>query len=153
VQAHREASRAALEVGGVKAEPADLVVTAAGPPVNATLYQFAKAVAPAIRVVKKKGVILAMGDCADGIGNRFIVNEIIYKLGFRHRIPRGVGLFLVSKMPDKMVHTTFFRPMHSLEEGLEYTAKKLKRRFSVNLIPKAGGMLPYVEGESPAEWI
>lgn len=153
VQAHREASRAALEVGGAKAQPADLVVTAAGPPVNATLYQFAKAVAPAIRVVKKKGVILAMGDCAEGIGNRFIVNEIIYKLGFRHRIPRGVDLFLVSKMPDKMVHTTFFRPMHSLEEGLEYTAKKLKRKFSVNLIPKAGGMLPYVEGENPAEWI
>ena len=153
VQAHRQASRAALEVGGVKAQPADLVVTAAGPPVNATLYQFAKAVAPAIRVVKKKGVILAMGDCAQGIGNRFIVNEIIYKLGFRHRIPRGVDLFLVSKMPDKTVLTTFFRPMHSLEQCLEYTARKLKREFSVNLIPKAGPMMPYLEGENPVAWI
>ena len=153
VQAHREASRAALEVGGVKASPADLVVVSAGPPVNATLYQFAKAVAPAIRVIKKGGVILALGDCAEGIGNRFIVNEIIYKLGFRHRIPRGVELFLVSKMPDKLVLTTFFRPMRSLEQGLEYAAGKFKRDFSVDLIPRAGGMLPYLEGENPAEWI
>jgi nickel-dependent lactate racemase len=153
VQAHREAARAALEVGGVEARPADLVVTAAGPPVNATVYQFTKAVAPAIRVVKKKGVILALGDCAEGIGNRFIVNEIIYKLGFRHRIPRGVDLFLVSKMPDKMVLTTFFKPLHSLEQGLEYTARKLKREFSANLIPKAGPMMTYLEGENPVEWI
>ena len=153
VQAHREASRAALEVGGAGARPADLVVTAAGPPVNASVYQFTKAVAPAIRVVKEKGAILAIGDCPGGIGNRFIVNEIIYKLGFRPRIPRGVDLFLMSKMPDKMVQTTFFKPMHSLEQCLEHTAGKLKRDFSVNLIPQAGPIMPYLEGENPLEWI
>jgi nickel-dependent lactate racemase len=153
VQAHREASRSALEVGGVEAERADLVVTSAGPPVDRSLYQFCKAIAPAIRVVKPRGVIVAIGDCSEGIGDRFIINEIIFKLGFRHRIPRGVDLFLISKMPDKMVHTTFFKPMHSLEQGLDYTARKLKREFSVNLIPKAGPMMPYLEGENPAEWI
>jgi len=153
VHAHRKAARAALQVGGVKARPADLVVTAAGPPVDASVYQFTKAVAPAVRVVKQKGVILAVGDCAEGIGNRFIVNEIIYKLGFRHRIPRGVDLFLLSKLPDKAVNTTFFRPIRSVEQGLEYASKKLKRRFSVNLIPRAGPMMPYLEDENPIDWI
>jgi nickel-dependent lactate racemase len=153
VQSHRKASRAALEVGGVKAEPSDVVVVSAGPPVDLSLYQFTKAVAPAIRVVKPQGVIVAIGDCPEGIGNRFIVNEIIYKLGFKHRIPRGVDLFLISKMPDKVVNTTFCRPMHSLEQGLEYAAKKFGRDFSVNLMPQAGPMMPYLEGENPLEWI
>lgn len=153
VQAHRAASRAALEVGGVKAEPSDVVVFSASPPVDRSLYQFTKALAPAIRVVKKRGVIVAIGDCPEGVGNRFIVNEIIFKLGFRHRIPRGVELFLVSKMPDKVVNATFFRPMRSLEQGLEYAAKKFKRNFSVNMLPEAGPMMPYLEGENPEEWI
>jgi nickel-dependent lactate racemase len=153
VQAHRQASRAALEVGGVLAEPSDVVVVTAGPPVDRSLYQFAKAVAPAIRVVKKKGIIIAIGACPEGIGNRFIVNEVIFKLGFKNRIPRGVDLFLISEMSDKLVHTSFFRPLQSLEKGLERAGKKLKRNFSVNLFPKAGSMLPYLEGENPSEWI
>jgi threonine dehydrogenase-like Zn-dependent dehydrogenase len=127
VQAHRHASRAALEVGGVMGEPSDVVVVSAGPPVNQSLYQFTKAVAPAIRLVKEKGVIVAIGDCPEGIGDRFIVNEIIFKLGFKHRIPRGVDLFLISRMPDKMVDTTFFRPLRSLVQGIDYAAGKLKR--------------------------
>ncbi len=153
VRAHREASRAALSVGGVRGRPSDLVVVSAGPPVDRNVYQFTKAVAPAIRVVKPRGVILAIGDCPEGIGDRFIVNEVIFKLGLKYRLPRGVDLFLISRLPDRTVNTTFFRPMHSLGQGLDYAAKKFGRGFSVNLIPEAGPMMPCLEGEEPLDWI
>ena len=64
-----------------------------------------------------------------------------------------MDLFLISQMPDKTVNTTFFRPLPSLEAGLDHAAKKLKRDFTVNLIPQAGTMMPYLEGENPEEWI
>ena len=153
VQAHREAACAALDVGGVKASAADVIVVTSQPPVSASVYQFTKAVAPAARVVMQGGIIIAVGSCSEGVGDRFIINEIIYKLGFRHRIPRGVDIYLVSDLKDREVDTTFFRPVGSLQAGLDLAARRFKRKFSVNFLQEAGLLVPYLEGENPSDWI
>ncbi len=153
VAAHREACRAALEVGGVEAERADVVVVRARPPLNRSVYQFSKAIAPAIRVVRPGGVIIGVGECPEGVGKRIIVNEVIFKLGFNPRIPEGVDLMLVSDMPHEEVSTTAFTPLPSIEAGLDHAREKLGRPLTVNLITEAGPLMPYLPGEDPAEWI
>lgn len=153
IEAHRRGAWYACEVGAVKVEKGDAVIVMANPPIDSSIYQFTKAIAVALRVVNEKGCIIGIGEIKEGIGPRMLVNEIIYKMGLKRLLPRGVDLFLLSSMNPKEVRRTFLTPINSLEEGLQKVWRRKKHKLRVVFFPEAGPIIPYFEGENAFDWL
>ena len=110
--------------------PAHVVVVSAPSPVTDTLYQASKLVANAASVVKPGGTILLAAECSLGVGPLSAVNQGIYELGLRPRLPSGVRVALFSSLPETAVAETYCDYVADLQA-------RLAGEESVTVIPNA----------------
>jgi nickel-dependent lactate racemase len=151
VRAQREGSALCRKIAAVKTEEADVVISAEGYPEAVNLYQFTKVVPPAGRIVKPRGAIICAGSCGGGIGGMTVVNDITCKIGFRHMLPKGVRLYLVSDLPKNSVRKMEFTYAATINEAISREKKRQKKdTLLIAVLAGAGLMVPDKTGARDA---
>lgn len=103
----------------VQAETSKLIVASAAPPVSSSLYQASKIVAAVAPLLEDDGTVVVAADCAEGVGGVAVVNQAIYELGIKPRLPSRHRIVLVSSLEPAVVETTYCEPASSVEAVLE----------------------------------
>ena len=164
VQAHREGCRY-LDVlyGKPIAERADIVVVSqGGAPKDLNLYQTQKALDNAKHAVKKGGVIILVGSCKEGLGER-VFEEWMTKSpdahGMIERIQKDFQLgghkaaaiamvledadiYLVSELEPEFVKQIFLTPFAYAQAALDAALNRCGEEASVIVMPYGGSTLP-----------
>lgn len=119
-------------------QKADIVVTIAVPPLDATLYQAHKAIENVRSILKENGKLILIAPCQEGLGNDTFIrllqsfedpqnviehvrNE--YKLGY-HKAARlaelalSCQLLILSQLDDDMIESIFFNPVADLQKWI-----------------------------------
>lgn len=87
-------------------------------PVVGSLYQASKLVAAVAPLLEPGGTIVVAAECPNGIGGVVVVNEAIYELGLRPRLPEAHRVVLVSGLAASTVAPTYARWAASVEDAL-----------------------------------
>ena len=166
VKAHREGCRFLdkLYRKELKA-PADIVlVSQGGAPKDLNLYQTQKALDNAKHAVKDGGVIILIGSCKEGLGERTFeewmttaptAHSLIERIGREFRLGghkaaaiamvlERVEVDLVSELPDDFVRSVFLEPYKNAQEALDHAFEKLGPNAKVLAMPYGGSTLPTV---------
>jgi lactate racemase len=162
IEAHRKGVKVVDSMYKVSVEPADAVVVSCGGfPKDINLYQATKSLENATSAVKRRGSIILVAECAEGIGNKVyecwnrecVAPEDAVKR-FKNRFEFGghkaaiVGraakefkLYLVSKLPEKESKNAFFIPSRSIDEALEKVLSE-NPDAKIHVMPNGGWTLP-----------
>jgi len=164
IKAHR-AGCAFLDSLYLKKIPkkADIVIVSPGGfPKDINLYQAQKALDNAKHAMRDGGVIILIGSCAEGLGERtfeewmtkspspdFMVERIArdFQLGGHKAaaiamiLQRG-DVYLVSDLPDDFVRGIFLTPFSSPDKALSAAFEKMGKDASVLVMPYGGSTLP-----------
>lgn len=166
VQAHR-AGCAFLDTLYLKELPrgADIVlVSQGGAPKDMNLYQTQKALDNARHAVKPGGVIVLIGSCREGLGERVFEEWMTqssspgamverigrdFQLGGHKAAAIAMTLekadvYLVSDMEDDFVRSIFLTPQPSVQTALERAFEKLGPEATVLAMPYGGSTLPRI---------
>lgn len=164
VKAHR-AGCAFLDRFYLKPIPAraDIVlVSQGGAPKDLNLYQTQKALDNAKHAVKEGGVIILIGSCREGMGERTFEEWMTaaptpesmierirreFKLGGHKAaaiamVLRNAEIDLVSDLPDDFVRKIFLKPYASAQAALDAALEKLGRGATILSMPYGGSTLP-----------
>ncbi len=146
-------------------EPADIVlVSQGGAPKDLNLYQTQKALDNAKHAVKDGGVIILIGSCKEGLGERTFeewmttapdAHSLIERIGREFRLGghkaaaiamvlEKAEVDLVSELDDDFVRSIFLVPQPSAQAALDHAFKKLGRDATVLAMPYGGSTLPTV---------
>ncbi|MBQ4425481.1 MAG: nickel-dependent lactate racemase [Lachnospiraceae bacterium] len=148
-------------------EAADIVlVSQGGAPKDLNLYQTQKALDNAAHAVKPGGIIILIGSCKEGLGERvfeewmlsspspeFMIERI--KTDFRlggHKaaaiamVLQKADIYLVSELEPDFVRQIFLTPMPSAQAALDAAFAKLGPDATVLSMPYGGSTLPVIEG-------
>jgi len=87
-------------------------------PVTDTLYQASKLVASVASHLLPGGTIVLVAPCDRGVGPVEVVNQAIYEIGLRPRLPAQHRILLLSNLPSEMVSATYAAPVESLEQAI-----------------------------------
>lgn len=144
---------------------ADIVlVSQGGAPKDLNLYQTQKALDNAKHAVRKGGVIVLVGSCAEGLGERVFSEWIAaaptagslidriqrdFQLGGHKAaaiamVLQNADVYLVSDMPPALVQSAFLTPFASAQEALDAAYQKLGPSASLIAMPYGGSTLPCV---------
>ncbi len=147
-------------------ERADIVlVSQGGAPKDLNLYQTQKALDNAKFAVKKGGVIILIGSCREGFGEKHFEDWITsaptshslverirkeFVLGGHKAAAIGMVLddadiYLVSEMDDDLVKSIFMTPFHTVQEAYDAALKKCGDKATVIAMPYGGSTLPCPE--------
>ncbi len=151
-------SRAAHEVGcrflegvcGVKAEPADIVITTnGGYPLDQNIYQAVKGMTAAEAAVREGGVIIMLAQSGDGHGGEAFFREMTsgddmdalyasimdrsrretapdqWQAQIMIRVLQKAQIIFLSDAPDDVVRSLHMWPAHSLEEAMDMAEELL----------------------------
>lgn len=157
VAAHKKGTDFLSSLCGVKAVPADIVIsTNGGYPLDQNVYQAVKGMTAAEATVKQGGIIIMMASSDDGIGGDHFYHQLaderdIYKTmdtflkrsrnetvpdqwqtQILLRILMKTKVIYISNMPDDKVEEMHMIPAHSLEEAIGM-AKTLLGREEVKI--------------------
>ena len=166
MKAHREGCRFLdkLYRKELKA-PADIVlVSQGGAPKDLNLYQTQKALDNAKHAVKDGGVIILIGSCKEGLGERTFeewmttaptAHSLIERIGREFRLGghkaaaiamvlERAEVDLVSELPDDFVRSVFLEPYKNAQEALDHAFEKLGPNAKVLAMPYGGSTLPTV---------
>lgn len=142
---------------------ADIVlVSQGGAPKDLNLYQTQKALDNAKHAVKDGGIIIVMGSCKEGIGEKVFEEWIMEAKTHKDLIDRvqanfrlgghkaaaiamvleKADVYLVSEMPDELVEKCFLKPYHTAQEALDAAFEKLGKNATVIAMPYGGSTLP-----------
>jgi len=145
---------------------ADIVlVSQGGAPKDLNLYQTQKALANAMHAVNKGGVIVLIGSCKEGMGEKVfeqwmttmpspqaMIDRIHtdFQLGGHKAAAIAMTLakadiYLVSDLPDDFVRKIFMTPMPSVQAALDQAMAKMGPQASVLAMPYGGSTLPTIE--------
>jgi hypothetical protein len=91
----------------VPGRTAPTVIAADALPVTASLYQASKIAAAVAPLVEAGGVIVLVAECAEGIGPVDVVNQAIYEIGVKPRLPPGARIALVSALDRETVARSY----------------------------------------------
>ena len=139
-----------------------VVVSQGGAPKDLNLYQTQKALDNAKHAVKKGGVIVLVGSCREGLGEKVFedwMNEAGKASDLTDRIRKdfqlgghkaaaiamvleNADIHLVSEMPDEMVKNCFLEPYSSLQEAFDKAVEKTGKKADVIVMPYGGSTLP-----------
>ena len=159
--AHKKGTDFLAGLCGVKAEPADVVITTnGGYPLDQNMYQAVKGMTAAEAAVKEGGVIIMLASSADGIGGDHFYHQLAdepdrsktmalflsrsreqtapdqWQSQILLRVRERAQVIYISEMDDETVTKMHMIPAHSLEEALEKAQKLLGRGdFTVTAIP------------------
>jgi nickel-dependent lactate racemase len=78
-------------------------------PVTGSLYQASKLVAAVAPLLDDDGTIVVVAECPDGIGPVDTVNQAIYEIGLRPRLPAAHRIVLVSSLDEAAVAPSYAR--------------------------------------------
>ena len=113
------------------------IVVSDGLPVAASLYQASKMIAAVAHLLNPGGTIWLVAECGDGIGGSFeVVNEAIFELGMKPRLPDEHTIRLVSDLPASDVERSFCE-RGGLEE-VEAEPALIVPRSAATLLLEAG---------------
>lgn len=138
---------------------ADIVLSAAPFPMDASLLQLQKALNNGRAGLKDDGILILSGECPEGVGEgkfydlmkdvrdpyRVVeVTQRFYKLGYHiaynmANMAINGGIFLVSSIPDDTVMDMFITPMPSIEFAVD-RAFKIKGKDAKILILTYGSL-------------
>lgn len=145
---------------------ADIVlVSQGGAPKDLNLYQTQKALDNARHAVNAGGVIILIGSCAEGLGERVfeewmttspspqaIIDRIRrdFQLGGHKAAAIAMTLqkadiYLVSDLDDDFVRSIFLTPQPSAQKALEMAFDKLGPDATVLAMPYGGSTLPQIK--------
>jgi len=167
VEAHREGCRF-LDTLYLKEleEGADIVlVSQGGAPKDINLYQTQKALDNAKHAVKEGGIIILIGSCKEGFGEKVFEDWILaaqtsqslverigrdFQLGGHKAAAIAMTLqkakvFLVSEMEDALAKKAFFEPFASAQEAFDQAIKELGSEATVIAMPYGGSTLPKIK--------
>ena len=166
IQAHRAGTAFALECCRVTAAPADIVVTSnGGHPLDRNLYQLVKGISNGALTAKEGGVIVACGECMDGVGDEGFYSlmsssssptELLKKLesGEIHqegqwqaqllaKILEKFRVIVVSRgVTAKTVESIHMTHARTLKEGME-EAYALSPHGRVTVLPDGPSAIPF----------
>ncbi len=140
--AFRAGAAAAAPLFTVCAPRSRCVVVSDHLPLTGSLYQASKLVAAAAPLVEDGGTVVVAAQCPEGTGPLRVVNEAIYELGIRPRLPARHRVVLVSDLSDEAVAATYCEAAGSVEEALLGCGEKPV------ILPRAGVALVRVETAS-----
>jgi nickel-dependent lactate racemase len=123
VEAFRAGAERARPWFEVHASPAPFVIAADRGPVTASLYQASKLLVAVAPLVEEGGTVVLLVDCADGIGPVQIVNEAIYELGIRPRLPARHRVVLVSSLARETVAPSYAAWAARIEDVVDPSAR------------------------------
>ena len=146
---------------------ADIVlVSQGGAPKDLNLYQTQKALANAAHAVRDGGVIVLIGSCGEGLGERVFEEwmttsespaAMIERIGRDFQLGghkaaaiamvlEKADIYLVSDLADDFVRSIFLTPQPSAQAALDRAFEKLGRNATVLAMPYGGSTLPIVTG-------
>ena len=149
------------------AEAADIVlVSQGGAPKDLNLYQTQKALDNAAHAVKPGGIIILIGSCREGMGEKTFEEwmtaaptpeSLIERIKKEFRLGghkaaaialvlQKAEIMLVSELDDDFVRSLFLVPKHSAQEALDDAFRKLGPEATVLSMPYGGSTLPLVTG-------
>ncbi len=168
VEAHRAGCRF-LDTIYLKELPhgADIVlVSQGGAPKDMNLYQTQKALDNARHAVNPGGVIVLIGSCKEGMGERVFEEwmtqsptpqSMIERIGRDFQLGghkaaaiamtlEKADVYLVSDMEDEFVRSIFLIPQSSVQEALDRAFEKMGPDATVLAMPYGGSTLPRIIG-------
>ena len=142
-----------------------ILVSQGGMPKDRNLYQTQKALDNARQAVNPGGVIILIGSCREGLGERVfeewmtqsaspeaMVDRIArdFQLGGHKAAAIGMTLAkaevcLVSEMEPDFVRSIFLTPQPTAQAALDYAFQKLGAQATVLAMPYGGSTLPKIE--------
>lgn len=145
-------------------EPADIVITSSGYPLDINLYQAVKPVIAAEPFVKTGGIIILLAHCEDGFGEDLFhrwmtsfssphdVIQRIQKEGYRAdidhcyllaRILEKREIVIVSDQPAlREIQDSLIKTTDSIDEALGYGVDRQGKHAQIALLPHATRMIP-----------
>ncbi len=144
-------------------QKADIVlVSQGGAPKDLNLYQTQKALDNAKHAVREGGVIILIGSCKEGLGEKTFQNWIEeankpqdlidrvqadFKLGGHKAaaiamVLANADVYLVSEMPEELTKKCFLTPFASAQAALDAAFAKLGADAKVLAMPYGGSTLP-----------
>ena len=166
VKAHREGCRFLDRLYRKELkEPADIVlVSQGGAPKDLNLYQTQKALDNAKHAVKDGGVIILIGSCKEGLGERTFeewmttapdAHSLIERIGREFKLGghkaaaiamvlERAEVDLVSELDDDFVRSIFLEPYRTAQDALDHAFQKLGADAKVLAMPYGGSTLPTV---------
>ena len=134
-----EAFRAGAELArpwfSAQAPRARAIVVSDRLPVTASLYQASKLVAAVAPLAEDDVTIVVVAECGDGIGPVDVVNQAIYEIGLRPRLPERHRIVLVSSLSDAQVAPSYATWAPSVEAALAGAAGPIV------VAPRAGHLI------------
>lgn len=145
-------------------EKADIVIVSqGGAPKDLNLYQAQKALDNAKYAVKDGGVIILVGSCKEGLGEKTFAEWITeaptagslieriqkeFRLGGHKAaaiamVLEKADVYLVSELPDELAEKTFLKPFHTIEEAYCAAMEKCGKDATVLAMPCGGLILPH----------
>ena len=143
---------------------ADIVlVSQGGAPKDLNLYQTQKALDNAKHAVKPGGVVVLIGSCREGLGEkvfeewltqaptpRSLIDRIKkeFRLGGHKAaaialVLEQADIYLVSDLEDDLVRSLFMTPFHTVQEAYDAAAKRCGSGATVLVMPYGGSTLPW----------
>lgn len=146
-------------------QAADIVlVSQGGAPKDLNLYQTQKALDNARHAVKQGGIIILIGSCREGLGER-VFEEWMTKSQSPEAMIERIGrdfqlgghkaaaiamtlqkakIYLVSDMEDDFVRSIFLTPQPSVQTALDRAFAELGSKATVLAMPYGGSTLPRI---------
>lgn len=159
-----EGAQFADKMGRVKIkEKADIVITSSGYPKDINLYQGTKAMVHALGAVRDGGVVIALLECREGIGNKVFedwahkypsfdelshqiqTNFIMggHKIFYMAQGAQRVHQYLISELDPEMLKKHYYvTPFKSVEKALEAAFDQVGHNSTVWAIPHGTDVLP-----------
>ncbi len=144
-------------------EQADIVlVSQGGAPKDINLYQLQKALDNAQHAVKPGGILILIGACSEGLGERvfeewmtaspspaYLIERISrdFQLGGHKAaaialVLQKAEIYLVSELPPDLVRGMFLTPFANAQAALDAALAKLGAKARVLAMPYGGSILP-----------
>jgi len=163
-QAFLKGAQFADAMGRVKIkEKADIVITSSGYPKDINLYQGTKAMVHALGAVRDGGILIALLECREGIGNKVFeewahqypsydelshqiqTNFIMggHKIFYMAQGAKRVHQYLISNLdPGELKRYYYVEPFKSVEAALEAAFDQVGRDSTVWAMPHGTDVLP-----------
>ncbi|MGP1521800.1 MAG: nickel-dependent lactate racemase [Treponema sp.] len=164
LKAHREGCRFLETLYGkrIKQKADIVVVSQGGAPKDLNLYQTQKALDNAKHAVKDGGIIILVGSCKEGLGEKVFEEWMTsaekpqdlvlrikqeFKLGGHKAaaialVLEYADIYLVSDMEDDFVKKLFFTPFKTVQAAFDAAFEKKGTDASVLVMPYGGSTLP-----------
>ena len=141
-----------------------VIVSQGGAPKDLNLYQTQKALDNARHAVRQGGIIILIGSCKEGLGERVFEQwmtqsespeAMIERIGRDFQLGghkaaaiaitlQKANILLVSDMEDDFVRSIFLTPVHTAQEALDRAFAELGSDAQVLAMPHGGSTLPRI---------